>query len=273
MKTLNLFLCCLFVFTLHFANAQAPGETNLSSDKSSDLTPYSFNPHSLNLPITFEGSENYLLAFKTEPSVIEKLLPEPLKATMEGDMAISFIKHKISSPFKLHYSEVCLVIAASFDKTEGWYMPVLYLDEIAAVTLGREIWGYNKIGAEISFTESGNKTMVSVKQGNDEIISATFILEASFTPDETNDQGKIINLKFIPSVEKDGPPDVKQLTISQLDNFKITRIRNGTATLKFLGNETNSLIKIPVNEISGAYYQVTSFEMDYGKVLYNYLKE
>lgn len=273
MKTLNLLLTSLFVFTLHFLNAQVPGEINLSSEKLSNLNPYSFNPHSLSLPITFEGSKNYLISFKTEPSVIENLLPEPLEATKEGEMVIAFMKHKISSPFQLQYGEVYLAVAVSLNNTEGWYMPVFYLDGIAAVTLGREIWGYNKLGAEIRFTESGNKTIVSVKQGNDEIIQATFILDASYIPNETINPGNIINLKYIPSVEKDSPPDVKQLTISELDNFTIAIIRNGTATLKFPGNDTNPLIRIPVNEVTGAFYQVTSFEMDYGKVLYNYLEE
>jgi len=225
------------------------------------------------LPYVFEGSENYFISFKSNPEVLRVLVPEPLKPISNGVITIVFAKHKITSPVKLNYNEAYFVIPVSYGKRYGGYIPVLYLDKIETITPAREIWGYNKVGGEFQFIEKDNKISITVTQMGTLIMKASFDLGEPFTPPKQPQGGPVFNLKYIPSVVKNAPPDVKQITISELKDSKTTQMRLGTATLEFYSSRFNPLDKIPILEILKAGYTIDSFSMIYGEVLYDYLEE
>lgn len=104
-------------------------------------------------------------------------------------------------------------------------------------------------------------------------MKASFVLGDPFTPPEQPQGGPVLNLKYIPSVIKGASPDVKQITISELKDKKTIQTRLGTATLEFYSSRYNPLNKIPILEIKKAGYSIDSFSMDYGEVLYDYLKD
>jgi len=203
--------------------------TNLSSTK----------PFYSELPYVFEGSEKFFITFKSDPDVIRALVPEPLQPISKGEMTIIFAKHKIISPAKINYNEAFFVIPVAYGTTYGIYIPVLYLDKIETITPAREIWGYNKVGGEFQFVEKENEISITVTQMDSLVMKASFVLGEPFTPPEKAGSGHVFNLKYIPSVEKDSPPDVKQITISELKDSKTTQMRLGTATLEFYSSRYN----------------------------------
>jgi len=237
--------------------------TNLSSTK----------PFYSRLPYVFEGSENYFISFKSDPDVIRALIPEPLNPVPNGDMTVVFAKHRIVSPVRINYNEAYFIIPVSYGTTYGAYIPVLYLDKIETITPAREIWGYNKVGGAFEFTEEDGSLSVTVAQLDTVIMKASFVLGEPFTPPEQPQGGPAFNLKYIPSVVEDAPPDVNQITISELKNRKTTRMRLGKATLTFYASHYNPLDKIPILDITNAGHETYSFSMVYGGVLYDYLKE
>ena len=237
--------------------------TNLSSTK----------PYYAELPYVFEGSVNYFISIKSSPEVLRDLVPEPLKPLPDGEMTVVFAKHKIVSPAKIEYNEAFFVIPVSYGTVYGGYLPVLYLDKIETITPAREIWGYNKVGAEFEFITEGNMTNILVSQMDTLIMKASFTLGESFVPSEQPHGGAVFNLKYIPSVKENSQPDVKQITISELENNKTTQMRLGTATVEFYSSRYNPLKKIPILEIKNAGYKEYSFSMVHGEVLYDYIKE
>ena len=264
MKLQSRFYVLLFLFgTVFFCSAQNFDGTNLSST----------NPFYGEPPYVFEGSENYFISFKTSPEVLRTLVPEPLKPLPGGEMTVIFAKHNIISPAKIQYKEAFFVVPVSYGSVYGGFLPVLYLDKIETITPAREIWGYNKVGAEFSFTEEGSNAAITVTQMDTIIMKASFILGEPFTPPEQPPGGSVFNLKYIPSVEKNSPPDVKQITISKLKDDKTAEMRMGTAKLEFYSSRYNPLNQIPILEVKKAGKKIHSFSMDHGKVLYDYLKE
>jgi acetoacetate decarboxylase len=225
-----------------------------------------------NLPYVFEGSENYFIAFKSDPDVMRALVPEPLIPIPGLEMTVVFAKHNIVSPIKITYNEAYLVIPVAYGDRYGGYIPVLYLDKIETITPAREIWGYNKVGGEFKFIEKDGKMSITVTQLDTLVMEASFVLGESFTPPEEPPSGPAFNLKYIPSVVKDAPPDVKQITVSELKDSQTTQMRLGTATLAFHSSHYNPLGAIPIMEITKAGYRIHSFSMVYGDVLYDYLK-
>ena len=225
------------------------------------------------MPYVFEGSENYFISFKSNPAVLRALVPEPLTPISNGEITIVFARHRIVTPEKINYNEAYFVIPVSYGTTYGGFIPVLYLDKIESITPAREIWGYNKVGGEFQFVEKDNKITITVNQMDSLLMKASFVLGDPFTPPEQPQSGPAFNLKYIPSVAENAPPDVKQITISELQDRKTSKMRLGEATLEFFGSRYNPLDEIPILEIVKAGYQVRSFSMIYGEVLYDYLKK
>jgi acetoacetate decarboxylase len=257
-------LFLLFLFVLVFTCfAQIFNGTNLSSS----------NPYYSKLPYVFEGSENYFISFETTPMILRALVPEPLIPVSKGRMTIFFAKHRIISPCKLNYYEAYFLIPVSYEKIYGGYIPVLYLNKIEAITPAREIWGYNKVGADFKFVKKNNKISITVSQMNKLIIKASFELKEFLKPPEKKKDPIVINQKYIPSVKKNAPPDVYQLTISKIKDSKTTQLRLAKATLKFFSSKYNPLDKIPIIRIYKAGYSIDSFSMTNGEVLHNYLKK
>ena len=83
--------------------------------------------------------------------------------------------------------------------------------------------------------------------------------------------GSIINLKYVPSVIRDAPPEVLQLTYAKLTGNRSGQMRPGRATLEFSGSRLNPLDQIPVLEIKSAGFTENSYTLEYGEVLFDYL--
>jgi len=197
-------------------------------------------------PYHFEGSEYYSITFKTNPDIIRLLVPEPLVPVSKDVMKVTFAKQKMSYPVKFDYNEVFLSIPVSFNEIYGGYIPVLYLNKVETTIGGREIWGFNKVGAEIIFSGDDKQVSVTVSQMDTLIMKASFILGEPFSPSEKPQSGGVINLKYIPAVAKNAPPDVHQLTftpskegMAEARESKTTLVRKGEAKLEFYSSFYN----------------------------------
>lgn len=168
----------LFILLLVFGRiiccfAQNSDGTNLSS-----LKPFYGDPRYHDNP-----SEQYFISFKTRPEVIRSLVPEPL-IPLSDEMHITFARLRLISPIKLDYNEVYLLTPAALGTVFGAYLPVLYLDKVKGIIPGRELAGYNKVGAEIQFKENDDNTLIRVTQRDTLIMKASFALVEPFTPKE-----------------------------------------------------------------------------------------
>ena len=84
--------------------------------------------------------------------------------------------------------------------------------------------------------------------------------------------GLFTNLKLIPSVKKDAPPDVMRLTSTTLENLKVYRVYTCKATLEFGASPADPFHKIPIKEVLGGRYTNWDFTLPYGEVIHDYLK-
>ena len=231
------------------------------------------NPIYYNLPVEFNGSESYSISFKTSEEAIKALVPQPLTPATNGNITLVFAKHKVVAPVRFNYNEAYLITPVSFDNKYGVYCIILYLDKIMPVTVGREIWGYNKVGGDFNYYEKDGVMTITLSQMDTVIIKAKFVLGESLVPSSQPGKARVINLKYIPSVIKDAPPDVMQLTTSPTIGNLDTHLQKCTAELEFYPTSQNPLDQIPILEIVKAQYQVGKFTMINGEVLYDYLKK
>jgi len=263
MKTKNLIIIlAVFISSCGTAISQTFEGSNLSS----------LAPSYENLPYVFEGSENYFISFKTEPEIVDQLVPEPLKQVISGEMMLVFAKHNVVSPSKISYHEAYLMATVNFGYLYASYLPVLYLDKMETITPAREIWGYNKVNAVIRFDKTGSRVKIYVSQSDTLIMQATFMLGRPVEQaEEPTTEVNVVNHKYIPAVAADTTAAVNQLTVTALSEYVTTNLRSGEATLEFYPTQYNPLDKIPVLEILDAGYFESSFKMDFGEKLHDYL--
>jgi len=100
-------------------------------------------------PYRFINREYLIITYRTDPAAIEAVLPEPLKMAAPH-VKYEFIRMPDSSGFG-DYTESGQVIPISYDGKPGGYVHSMFLDDEAPIAGGREIWGFPKKLANVSF--------------------------------------------------------------------------------------------------------------------------
>jgi len=101
-------------------------------------------------PFHYENNQVISIIFRTAPEMLQELVPAPLRSNPDN---LAFIYVGIFNvPQKGIYKEAGIGIPAFFGETFGSYLIYLYLDPALAIMPGREIWGWPKKDAEITFT-------------------------------------------------------------------------------------------------------------------------
>lgn len=270
MKTyLKGWMLIVLIFLSSFnAFANPFDNTNLSSDDAW----YGSQPY------RFEKNEWLLVDIKTTPEILRALVPEPLKPNPENLIMLYIGRFNIVEP-EISYLEAGLIIPASIyeekTKNEKWggYLPILYLDEVAPIIGGREIYGFPKQGAEIEFTRNDNLVHAIVKKDGEIIIDINF--EIKKKAELTNTESSLVSFLFkrIPSVNLKNVYEVRQITSVESANYMIDEQFLGNASLKFGSTQYDPLDQIPVLEVVNGRFEINNFTMMEGEVLHDYLQK
>ena len=227
-------------------------------------------------PGPFKLHDNHLINIvsRSEMEVLKKLVPPPLVPNQSGLMffyvgKLNFMSQVNEPEF---YHEASISIPVTFEGKPGNYSVVLYVDKALPIVVGREIWGFPKKDAEIVYQETKDKISAQVQRFGTTIVELSADLggEAQQVPDATS--VPYITFKIIPSVEKGATPDVKQLT-SVVGNETIISLRTANeVSLKYNSTTADPLGEIPVLDVVYARFTIFDTVLDYGEVLYDYLK-
>ncbi len=220
-------------------------------------------------PYTYEGNRMLILVARTSPDVLRELVPEPLVVNPAGQLFI-YVGDLNIAPHHVRYHEAGIMIPASDGREEGVYLPVLYLDRVLPIVVGREVWGYPKFQADIDLVEEAGVVRASVKSEGTSLIDATLRLGAPVPPVNMTPRTMFL-LKRIPSVTGPSALDVRQLTTAVLRDERCTEMRPGEATLRLGSTALDPLGSIPILELVNAFYIKGGFVLDHGRIVHDYL--
>lgn len=223
-------------------------------------------------PFTYENNRMLFITFRTSPEVIRTLVPEPLAVNSDSLMSLYVGAFNLVAPEKMSYCEAGMMIPVSYGRKRGSYMPVLYLDQTAPITIGREIWGFPKFEAGLLVQVNAGIVHASVIKDGELLIDAALRLGEPITPGPLPIQSLFL-MKTIPSAVARCAYDVRQLTTAVIRDGSNSEVRPGEATLHFGSTASDPLDLIPVLEIVSGVYTVGGFVLDYGEVLHDYLAE
>jgi len=230
-------------------------------------------------PRTYYDSKLVTITFKTTSEALQKLIPKPMVPNPDNLVSVYF--GNFNTPdynsgeyvFKGDsYLEVGFVAPVSLFNKAGGYSLFLYLNKPGPAISGREIWGFPKKDADIVMADENGKITFTVMRLGTALMKATFLRTGKVEPVPSRPPRVRYNLKYIPSVRKDAPPDVMQIT-SYLQDNKLKELQKGKATLELGTTSVDPLGKIPILEIVKAEYMVIDGTVDYGEVVYDYLKQ
>jgi acetoacetate decarboxylase len=230
-------------------------------------------------PRTYYDSKLVTISFKTTPEALQKLIPKPMVPNADNLVSVYFGHFNTpdySSGEYLYkgdsYLEVGFVVPVSLSNQVGGYSLFLYLNKPGPAISGREIWGFPKKDADILMTDEKGKITFTVRRLGTTLMQATFLRTEKVEPVPNRPPRIRYNLKYIPSVRKNAPPDVMQIT-SYMQENKLKELQKGKATLELGTTSVDPLGNIPILEIVRAEYMVVDGSVDYGEVVYDYLKE
>ena len=223
-------------------------------------------------PYLYQGNRQISVTFRTTLQALQGLIPPPLVPNPQSRLFIYVAQFHVVAPFALNYMEAGIGVPASLSDTAGQYAVYLYLDKATAIVPGREIYGWPKKDAEISITDETEDVSAKVVRDGVMLIEATVKRSVRVDPIPKQPSAPWFNLKLIPSVKKDAPPDVMQLT-STLTGGETKELYTGSAALKFGSSAADPLGDIPIVEILGGSYSISDLTLGYGDVIYDYLGE
>jgi acetoacetate decarboxylase len=222
-------------------------------------------------PYVFAGSQYLVTTIVTTPAVLRAMVPEPLEPKPQGLVHVMVVRQHLVEPEEILYSEAILAVPVSYEGVDAIYMPVLYLDQALPIVTGREIYGYNKVDAEIEWSESEGTVHATVRRWGETLIDVRAQLGEPLAQIPQRPSSPNLNLKHIPSVEAGAPPDVLQLTSTTLTDVKVTTMRPGAGELA-LGSATyDPLGSIPVLALAATVYYEQDFVLGGGEVVHDYL--
>ena len=224
-------------------------------------------------PYRYTDDRMINILFATDPQVVEKLVPPPLQPDPTQPM-LFYIGKLYMPDYEFSYNEAALA-APVIDQNgqPGYYPIVLYLDKPNPIVGGREIYGFPKKEAEeISFEEENGTITAVVTRNETPVITVNLEVQQKVDPIPPRTIAPWYFLKYIPSAEKDAPPDVLKLVTMGFEPYIVSEMAMGTATLEFGESPYDSILtQIPVNEIFYSEVITSDFTLGYGEVVLDYL--
>lgn len=226
-------------------------------------------------PLTFRNAEVLTLAYRSERSAIEAILPPPLEPT--GDLVLIHIYHMHDVEWLGEYGECNVMVGARLPETgeEGAYSPYLFLDSDTGLAHGREVHGQPKKWAEPRLEVRGDAWVGTVTRNGIEVVTGTLPYKQKRDDigslSELMDFAVNINLKAVDHI--DGRPAIRQLTSRRLEDVFVHECWNGPCTVELRPNIQAPVYKLPVREMLDGFYWRADFTLVAGRVIHDYFKK
>lgn len=222
-------------------------------------------------PYRFIDREYLIITYETDMDVVREVLPEPLEPTVPH-VHYEWIKMPDSAGFG-DYTESGMVIPCKYKGEDCNFVTQMYLDDLAPIVAGREIWGFpkefahpvlqvNKDTLTATLEYAGVTVAIGTMEYKPQVMDAAAVAKAL-----TKTQ---INLKLIPHV--DGTPAIAQLVAYNLTDVTVKGAWEGQARLHLVPHVHAPVADLPVRKVLGGKHFIADLTLPYGRVLFDYLK-
>jgi acetoacetate decarboxylase len=224
-------------------------------------------------PYQFRNREFLIIEYETDPDALARAVPEPLEVYTPV-VKYEFIKMPDSDGFG-SYEESGQVIPVLYRGEAGNYVHAMYLDDLAPIVGGREIWGFPKKFArpQMRVDRVSKDCYIGVlTYGELEVARATMaykwqqlgtdpFLEALRAPNYL--------VKVIPDVDCNAK--ICQLVKYPFINVTVREAWTGPASLQLFAHCMAPVADLPVKRLLSAVHYISDMTLGLGEVVYDYL--
>ncbi len=255
-----LFSATTYLFANEFDNS------NLSSNEVAHITQ----------PYIYENNKVAVIKITSDSETLRNLVPEPLIPNSGNTIYFYIGEFNLKNPQEVNYREAGLLIPVTYKDgniTEhGSYFPVLYLDHIDGIIGGREIYGYPKFLADITFIQEDNSIQGAVEIEGELLIDVRFDITTKVENGQLPNWN-MLSLKRIPKPNLKNGYAIKQIISAPQNDIVIHEMHLATATLSMFSIDKNPLGAITIMNTSNPFYRVENMKINEGKVLHDYLDQ
>ena len=206
------------------------------------------------------GAEMLWAAYRTDPGVVARLLPRPLRPAADP-LVVVFVASYPQTNFGSVYHEAALFVTAALRGRRGGYCLAMPVDDDSALVSGRELYGFPKKLGRVSLDRRGAAVVGRAERRGAEILRVDAELEGPARPGDldpfgeaASDQGRpcrrVRSFNFKCSPRSDGkrfdflPRLVEQVTLLR----PRPGLRRGTARVTVASTPYDPLGELPVLE-------------------------
>jgi acetoacetate decarboxylase len=203
--------------------------------------------------VVFDDVDMLVLAWRTDPIIIARVLPPPLKPAA-APVVVAFIANFKSTNYNPPYHEAGLYVRAQHEGVEGGYCASMLLDDDIAMMIGREMHGYPKKLARLGLSVNDAKVSAHIERRGVRIIDAELDLTApTHDPMAALAQlaGPTYTFRFSPAVEgrgMDGPVRLVESSAAA----EPREVLAGSPRVALTPSEFDPWAELAVEEIIGA---------------------
>jgi len=222
-------------------------------------------------PYKFMDREYMIVTYRTDPAVLARLVPEPLKV-IDPIVKYEFIKMPNSTGFG-DYTESGQVIPVEFKGEKGVFVHSMYLDDESPIAGGREIWGFPKKFANPKVTHEGDVIVGKLHYGS--VLCAAMTMGFKHKALKNSDVEASLKapnylIKIIPHV--DGNPRICELVKYHLTDITVKEAWSSPADLQLFNHVIADVAKLPVLEVLSAVHFVADLTLGLGEVVHDYME-
>ena len=229
-----------------------------------------YNPAYPPGPYRFVDREYLIITYRTDPAVLEKVIPAPLKMT-DPVVKYEFINMPDSTGFG-HYCESGQVIPVSFEGEAGSYVHSMYLDDHPPIAGGRELWGFPKKLGNPKLQIDKDTLVGTLDYGSVRVATGTMgFKHKALDPEPVIKSlgGPNYLLKVIPHV--DGTPRICELVRYSMTDINLKGAWSGPGALTLVDHALAPVFDLPVLEVLSTVHIIADLTLPLGHVAHDYL--
>jgi len=229
-----------------------------------------YNPAYPPGPYRFVDREYLIITYRTDPAILEKVIPAPLKMT-DPIVKYEFINMPDSTGFG-HYCESGQVIPVSFEGEAGSYVHSMYLDDHPPIAGGRELWGFPKKLGNPKLQVDKDTLVGTLDYGSVRVATGTMgFKHKALDPDPviTSLGSPNYLLKIIPHV--DGTPRICELVRYSMTDITLKGAWSGPGALTLVDHALAPVFDLPVLEVLSTVHIIADLTLPLGHVAHDYL--
>ncbi len=231
------------------------------------------SPSGLKIEYRMRNREYFIISYETDIEILKSVVPEPLKV-VSNVVKFEFMKMPDASGFG-SFSEAGQMIEVEYNGVKGSYSHAMYLDDLAPIAAGREIWGYPKKFARPTLEIDSDTLLGTLKYNSVSVAIGTMGFKYTeldkLATEQSMSNTPIYLLKILPHVNG-RESEVCQLVRCFVSDVKVHGAWTGPAALQLFEHALAPVTMLPVKKIISGVHIIADVTLPGGEVIFDYKK-